>query len=236
MKTLIIVLLLFLPGLDQPPTPADTSRPEAQAETGRKPQKKIEKQAREEIPAAYYRHTNKQPNPHIKSPYKAKDADDSGAVIGGLIVAAIATGFILMIRFNVPFGIATLINLGFHLILILLSLLGVAADKKRRANQKPPKAKNLAGAFAAGLARAGGGCASSVAGIVGVVILVALFGITTLFLYFESTVAFFIIGGIALLMVIMGFLAYLLDNSRSISQPTDKKEEDNKKEDKKEDK
>lgn len=209
MKTLIIVLFLFLPGLDQPPTPADTSRSEAQAETGRKPQNKIEKQAREKIPTAYYRHTNKQTNTRLKSPYKAKDIDDFGGVIGGLIVAAIATGFILMIRFNIPFGVATLINLGFHLILLLLTLLGRSTDKERRANEKPPKAKSLGGAFAGGLVRVGEGCASSVAGIFGVVLLVLLFGITTLFLYFESTVAFFIIGGIALLVAIISLLAYI---------------------------
>lgn len=211
MKTLIIVLLLFLPGLDQPPTPADTSRPEAQAETGRKPPQKIEKQAREKIPTAYYRNTNKQPHQHIKSPYKAKDADDLDTAISGLIIAAIATGFILMIRFNVSFGIATLINLGFHLLLILWVLLGGSADKERRANEKRPKAKSLGGAFAAGIIRVGGGCASSVAGILGVALLVILFGITTLFLYFESIVAFFIIGGIALLMGIISLLAYMFD-------------------------
>jgi hypothetical protein len=38
-----------------------------------------------------------------------------------------------------------------------------------------------------------------------------LFGITTLFLYFESTVAFFIIGGIALLTAIISLLTYLFD-------------------------
>ena len=116
-----------------------------------------------------------------------------------------------MIRFNVPFGIATLINLGFHLLLILWALLGGSADKERRANEKRPKAKSLGGAFAAGIIRVGGGCASSVAGILGVALLVILFGITTLFLYFESIVAFFIIGGIALLMGIISLLAYMFD-------------------------
>lgn len=207
MKTLIIVLFLFLPGLDQPPTPADTSRPEAQAETGRKPQKKIEKQAREEIPTAYYRNTNKQPNQHIKSPYKAKDSDELGGALGGFLIAAIATGFILMIRFNVPFGIATLINLGLHLILLLFALLGKSGAKK----PKPAKAKNLGQALGGMVIGVTSGCASSVAGILGIVLLIALFGITTLFLYFESTVAFFIIGGIALLIAIISLLAYLFD-------------------------
>ncbi|WP_299456532.1 hypothetical protein [uncultured Microscilla sp.] len=210
MKTLFIFFILFFPGVDPPPSPSDTSRPEAQAETGRQVLQKIEKQVREKIPPSHYQNMHKNKATQFKSrPFRAKGDEELGSVIGGLIIATIATGFILLIRFNVPFGVATLINLGFHLILILLSLLGIAADKKRRANEKPPKAKNLAGALGIGVVRASKGCASSVVGIMGVVLLVLLFGITTLFLYFESTVVFFVVGGVALLAAFMSLLSYL---------------------------
>ncbi|EAY26622.1 hypothetical protein [Microscilla marina] len=220
MKTLFIFLILLFPGLDPPPAPSDTSRPEAQAETGRHVLQKIEKQARKKIPPPEYRNIHKKPALQVKSPYQTKDEEDVGIAIALLLLAVFATGLLLMIRFNVAFWIAALVNLGVHLLLMLWVFLGIGTEK----NKKPVKARNLAGALGAAAINVASGCAGAVLGYVVVGFLIVILGITTLFLYFESSIAFLIIGGLALLGGLIALFSHWFTNDSSTTTSSKKEE------------
>lgn len=202
MKTAIIFLFWVLPLLDVG-DPADTSRTEAQAETGR------------EVPTVVIRQkvvAKKQAKAKSKQQKKAKnkgssrkqkprtgDSGDLGSAILALLFAAVSIGYIILLRSNIAFSIIFLINLGVHLLAGLLVLLGVITRKKPKDPQKTTAKEKLQG------------CGNIVAGgLFGVFLLLSL-GLTTLFLYFESTVAFGIVAGFTALIGILALIVYLFD-------------------------
>ncbi|OJJ20030.1 hypothetical protein BKI52_16280 [marine bacterium AO1-C] len=196
MKTLLLVLYIWSP-LNHAPTPVDTSRQEAQAETGNKllgarKTKTTSSKISQSVERKWKEKANKKKTVFHPQRKRSSRSKDFGLTITGLIFTLFFFGIAFLLRLNVmPFLILG-INLLLHLIIAIVLTIDTKRTIKKGENDIQVNSSELW--FDWGMMLIG---------------LSLFLIITSIFIFVNSTLAFNIFGSLALGYTIITFFGTL---------------------------